>query len=81
MLSSGKKVFLSIGGGGTHSSATSQANAEDVAFTLWSSYANPSANSGATPFFANAFVKALLHYSSQSDQLLLQSTKAIANVS
>ena len=54
--SSGKKVFLSIGGARAPGSVTSQADAEGVAFTLWNSYANPSATSGAPRPFGDAFV-------------------------
>ena len=54
--SSGKEVFLSIGGADAPGSVTSQADAEGVAFTLWNSYANPSATSGTPRPFGNAFV-------------------------
>jgi len=54
--SAGKKVFISIGGGDASGSVTSQADAEGVAFTLWNSYANPSATSGAPRPFGDVFV-------------------------
>lgn len=54
--SAGKKVFISIGGGGASGSVTSQADAEGVAFTLWNSYASPSVTSGAPRPFGDVFV-------------------------
>jgi len=56
--STGKKVFISIGGGDADSgSVTSQADAEGVAWTLWNSYANPNVTSNAAPRpFGDVFV-------------------------
>ena len=55
--SEGVQIFISIGGGGASGYPASQADAEGIAWTLWNSYASPSAITGLAPRpFGDSFV-------------------------
>lgn len=52
----GKKVFLSIGGGGADFSLPSAGDAEGVAYSLWNSWARPEATSNSPRPIGDSYV-------------------------